>query len=75
MDVEDHPVDVEDFEPFEEDEADLELRSQPSYIFSDGTNFYMNQTFSSKSELQLLLTEAVARKSFDFATVKSCSNT
>ena len=33
----------------------------------------MNQSFSSKSDLQFLLAEEAARKSFDFATVKSCS--
>jgi len=73
LDVEDQPVDAEDFKHFEEYEGEPELRSQPNHSFSDGTNFYMYQTFSTKSELQLLLAEATARKSFDFATVKSCS--
>ncbi|KAH0652023.1 hypothetical protein KY290_032940 [Solanum tuberosum] len=72
LDVEDQPVDAEDFKHFEEYEGEPELRSQPNHSFSDGTNFYMYQTFSTKSELQLLLAEATARKSFDFATVKSC---
>ena len=42
LDVEDQPIDVEDFEHFEEDEAKLELTSQPNHAFSGGTNFYMN---------------------------------
>uniref|UniRef100_M1DDE2 Mutator-like transposase n=1 Tax=Solanum tuberosum TaxID=4113 RepID=M1DDE2_SOLTU len=73
LDVEDKPVAAEDFEYFEEDQGESKLRSQPSHSFSDGTNFYMYQTFSTNSELQLLLDEAAARKSFDFAIVKSCS--
>ncbi|KAH0776479.1 hypothetical protein KY290_007890 [Solanum tuberosum] len=72
LDVEDQPVDEEDFEHFEKDQGEPELRSQPSHSFSDGTNFYMYQTFSTKSELQLLLAEGATRKTFDFATVKSC---
>ncbi|KAK6786246.1 hypothetical protein RDI58_014771 [Solanum bulbocastanum] len=73
LDVEDQPIDAEDLLHFEEDEGELELRSQHNHSFSDGTNIYMYQTFCTKSELQLLLVEAAARKSFDFATVKSCS--
>ncbi|KAG5580534.1 hypothetical protein H5410_051161 [Solanum commersonii] len=74
LDVEDQPVDAEDFEHFEEYDGEPELRSQPNHSFSDRTNFYMYQTFSTKSELQLLLAEATARKSFDFSTVKSCDS-
>ena len=42
LDVEDHLVDAEDVKHFEEDEATLELTSQPNHPFSGGTNFYMN---------------------------------
>ncbi|KAG5570876.1 hypothetical protein H5410_060642 [Solanum commersonii] len=60
----DHSVDVEE-QPVDEEH---EFRSKPNHSFFDGTNFYMHQTFSIKSELQLLLAEATTRKSFDFAT-------
>ncbi|XP_049373974.1 uncharacterized protein LOC125839022 [Solanum verrucosum] len=73
FDTEDKTIDAEDFEHFEEDQGEPKLRSQPNHSFSDGTNFYMYQTFSTKSELQLLLAEVATIKSFDFATVKSCS--
>ncbi|KAH0784216.1 hypothetical protein KY290_003814 [Solanum tuberosum] len=69
----DQPIDAEDVEHFEEDQEEPKLRSQPSHSFSNGTNFYMYQTFSTKSELQLLLAEAEAGRSFDFAKIKSCS--
>ncbi|KAH0674468.1 hypothetical protein KY284_025555 [Solanum tuberosum] len=50
-----------------------ELGSQSNHSFSDGTNLCINQTFSNKNELQLFLAEAAAKKSFDCATVKSCT--
>ncbi|KAK6793950.1 hypothetical protein RDI58_007403 [Solanum bulbocastanum] len=39
VDVEDQPVDVEDFEHLDEVQGELELRSIPNHSFSDGTNF------------------------------------
>ena len=59
-------LDSENFESFEDldregTEQEL-LGSQPSHCFSDGANFCIDQTFSSKSELKLLLSEAAARK-------------
>ncbi|KAG5615874.1 hypothetical protein H5410_015698 [Solanum commersonii] len=53
VDVEDQPVDAEDFKHFEEVQEKQELRLQPNHSFSDETNFYMYQIFSTKSELQL----------------------
>ncbi|KAG5573032.1 hypothetical protein H5410_062798 [Solanum commersonii] len=50
-----------------------ELGSQSNHSFSDETNLCINQTFSNKNELQLLLAKAAAEKSFDFATVNSCT--
>ncbi|KAH0696194.1 hypothetical protein KY290_013558 [Solanum tuberosum] len=75
INVENQPVDVEDSEPkcCEEMQAKQELGSQSNHSFSDGTNLCINQTFSNKNELQLLLAEVAAKKSFDFATVKSCT--
>ncbi|KAK6793804.1 hypothetical protein RDI58_007257 [Solanum bulbocastanum] len=63
VDVKDQPVDAEIFEHLEEVQEKQELRLQPNHSFSDETNFYMYQTFSIKSELQLLLSEAATRKS------------
>jgi len=73
--VENQPVDAEDPEPecYEEIQGQKELGSQSNHSFSDGTNLCINQTFSNKNELQLLLAEAAAKKSFDFATMKSCT--
>ncbi|KAG5586664.1 hypothetical protein H5410_047098 [Solanum commersonii] len=53
--------------------GEQELISQSNYSLSDGTNLCINQTFSNKNELQLLLAEAAAKKSFDFATLRSCT--
>ncbi|KAG5592401.1 hypothetical protein H5410_042915 [Solanum commersonii] len=50
-----------------------ELGSQSNHLFFDEINLCINQTFSNKNKLQLLLAEAAAKKSFDFATVKSCT--
>ncbi|KAH0661605.1 hypothetical protein KY284_026536 [Solanum tuberosum] len=73
--VENQPVDAEDLEPkcCEEMQEEQELGSQSNHSFSDGTNLCIKQTFSNENELQLLLAEAAAKKSFDFATVKSCT--
>jgi len=73
--VENQPVDAEDPEPecCEEMQGEQELGSQSNHSFSDGTNLCINQTFSNKNELQLLLVDAMSKKSFDFATVKSCT--
>ncbi|KAH0724918.1 hypothetical protein KY284_000783 [Solanum tuberosum] len=73
--VENQPIDAEDLRPAccEEMQVQKELGSQSNHSFSDGTNLCMNQTFSNKNELQLLLAEAAAKKSFDFATVKTCT--
>jgi len=73
--VENQPVDAEDPEPecCEEMQGEQELGSQSNHSFSDGTNLCINQTFSNKNELQLLLAEAAAKKSFDFATLRSCT--
>uniref|UniRef100_M1DW88 Uncharacterized protein n=1 Tax=Solanum tuberosum TaxID=4113 RepID=M1DW88_SOLTU len=67
--VENQPVDAEDPEPecYEEIQGQKELGSQSNHSFSDGTNLFINQTFSNKNELQLLLAEAAEKKSFDFA--------
>ncbi|KAG5605235.1 hypothetical protein H5410_026727 [Solanum commersonii] len=73
--VENQPVDVEDLEReyCEEMQGEQKLRSQSNHSFSDGTNLCINQTFSNKNELQLLLAKAAANKSFDFATLRSCT--
>ncbi|KAG5599634.1 hypothetical protein H5410_031004 [Solanum commersonii] len=67
--MENQPADAEDPEPkcCEEMQGEQELGSQSNHYFSDGTNLCINQTFSNKDELQ------VAKKSFNFATVKSCT--
>ncbi|KAG5584934.1 hypothetical protein H5410_045368 [Solanum commersonii] len=49
VDVEDQSVDVKFFEYFEKMQGEKELRSQSNHFFFDGTNFYMNQTSSTKS--------------------------
>ncbi|KAG5592079.1 hypothetical protein H5410_042593, partial [Solanum commersonii] len=74
INVKNHPVDAEDPEPecCEEMQGQKELGSQYNH-FSDGSNLCINQTFSNKNKLQLLLVEAAAKKSFEFATVKSCT--
>ncbi|KAG5570625.1 hypothetical protein H5410_060391 [Solanum commersonii] len=54
-------------------QGEQELGSQSNHFFFDGTNLCINQTFSNKNELQLLLAEATTKKSFDFATIKSCT--
>ncbi|KAG5615952.1 hypothetical protein H5410_015776 [Solanum commersonii] len=54
-------------------QGEQELGSQSNHFFSDGTNLCINQTFSNKNELQFLLAKAATKKSFDFATVKSCT--
>ncbi|KAK6792164.1 hypothetical protein RDI58_011245 [Solanum bulbocastanum] len=71
--VESQPVYAEDSKPecWEKMQVQKELGSQSNHSFSDGTNLCINQTFSNKNELKLLLVEAAAKKSFDFATVKS----
>ncbi|KAG5621008.1 hypothetical protein H5410_006226 [Solanum commersonii] len=71
INVENQPVDAEDPEPecCEEMQGKQKLGSQSNYSFSDRTNLCINQAFSNKNELQLLLAEAAAKKSFDFATV------
>ncbi|XP_049358478.1 uncharacterized protein LOC125823100 [Solanum verrucosum] len=68
-------VDAEDpeCECCKEMQGEEELRSQSNHSFSDGTNLCINQTFSNKNELQLLLAEAAVKKSFDFATLRSCT--
>ena len=73
--VENQLVDAEDPEPecCEEMQVQKELGSQSNHSFSDGTNLCINQTFSNKNELQLLLAEAAAKKSFDFSTLRSCT--
>ncbi|KAG5630852.1 hypothetical protein H5410_002569 [Solanum commersonii] len=75
LNVENQPVDEEDpnRECCEEMQGEQELRSQSNHFFFDGTNLCINQTFSNKNELQLLLTKAVANKSFDFSTLRSCT--
>ncbi|KAK6779850.1 hypothetical protein RDI58_022034 [Solanum bulbocastanum] len=82
MNIHDDPTNVEnqlvdaeypECECCEEMQGEQELRSQSNHSFSDGTNLCINQTFSNKNELQLLLTEAAAKKSFDFATFRSCT--
>ncbi|KAG5586516.1 hypothetical protein H5410_046950 [Solanum commersonii] len=71
--VENQLVDAEDLEPkcCEEMQVQKQLGSQSNHSFSDGTNLCTNQTFSNKNELHLLVAEAAAKKSFDFATVKN----
>ncbi|KAK6803355.1 hypothetical protein RDI58_001139 [Solanum bulbocastanum] len=73
--VENQLVDAKDPEPecCEEMHVQKKLGSQSNHSFSDGTNLCINQTLSNKNELQLLLAEAAAKKSYDFATVKSCT--
>lgn len=73
LDVEDQQVDVEDLEYFEEVYGDKELRSLLNHYLFDGNNSYMDQTFSTKSELKCLFVEAAVRKSFGFYTLKSCT--
>ncbi|KAH0773406.1 hypothetical protein KY290_010543 [Solanum tuberosum] len=68
--VENQPVDVEDPEPecCEEMQVQKELGSQSNHSFFNGTNLCINQTFSNKNELQLLLADAVAK-----SLLKSCT--
>ncbi|KAH0781722.1 hypothetical protein KY290_001320 [Solanum tuberosum] len=68
-------VDAEDPERkcCEEMQGERELRSQSNHSFSDGTNLCINQTFTNKNEFQLLLVKAAAKKSIDFATLRSCT--
>ncbi|KAK6782100.1 hypothetical protein RDI58_019896 [Solanum bulbocastanum] len=75
MNVENQPVDTKNPKPecSEKIQGEQELGSQSNHSFSDETNLCINQTFSSKNELQFLLAEAEVKKSFDFATVKSCT--
>ncbi|KAG5590887.1 hypothetical protein H5410_041401 [Solanum commersonii] len=55
------------------DLREQEMGLQSNHSFSDRTNLCINQSFSNKNELQLLLAKAVAKKTFDFAIVKSCT--
>ncbi|KAG5601486.1 hypothetical protein H5410_032856 [Solanum commersonii] len=73
--VENPPVDAKDPELkcCEKMQGQKELGSQSNHSFSDGTNLCINQTFSNKNELKLLLTKEAAKKSFDFAIVKRCT--
>ncbi|KAF3630505.1 Aquaporin TIP1-2 [Capsicum annuum] len=73
MDSKDDSMELKDSIFSEEGGKKCELRAQTNHTFSNGTNFQLNQTFSSKKELKLLLDIAVARNSFDYATLKSCS--
>ncbi|KAK6782342.1 hypothetical protein RDI58_020138 [Solanum bulbocastanum] len=75
INVENQLVDAEDPERecCEEMQGEEDLRSQSNHSFSDETNLCINQTFSNKNELQLLLAEAAAKKSFNFATLWSCT--
>ncbi|KAG5579624.1 hypothetical protein H5410_050251 [Solanum commersonii] len=70
----DHSMNIhDDSTNVENQPGEHELRSQFNHSFSDETNSCINQTFSNKNELQLLLVEEAAKKSFDFATLMSCT--
>ncbi|PHT97367.1 hypothetical protein BC332_33708 [Capsicum chinense] len=73
MNSEDDLMELEDSIFCEEEGEEYELRAQTNHTFSDGTNFQVNQTFSSKKNLKLLLDVAAVRNSFEYATLKSCS--
>ncbi|KAF3614666.1 Gamma-terpinene synthase, chloroplastic [Capsicum annuum] len=73
MDSEDDSMELEDPILSEEGREECELGAQTNHTFSDGTTFQVNQTFSSKKEMKLLLDVAAMRNSFDYATLKSCS--
>ncbi|KAF3629561.1 hypothetical protein FXO38_27606 [Capsicum annuum] len=71
MDSEDHPIEFEDPIFFEKGGEERKYGAQTNHTFSNGTNFQVNQTFSSKKELKLLLDVAAVRNSFDYAMLKS----
>ncbi|PHT95934.1 Cytokinin dehydrogenase 5 [Capsicum annuum] len=71
MDSEDHSMELEDLIFSEEAREECGLGSQTNHTFSKGTNFQLNQTFSSKTELKLLLDVAAVKFYFDYATLKS----
>ncbi|PHT84633.1 hypothetical protein T459_13076 [Capsicum annuum] len=73
MDSEYHSMELKD--PFfsEEGGEKCELGAQTNHTFSDETNFQVNQTFSRKKKLKLLLDVATVRNPLDYATLKSCS--
>ncbi|KAM3235389.1 hypothetical protein P3L10_015425 [Capsicum annuum] len=73
MDSEDHSMELKDPIFSEEEGEEWELGEQTNHTFFDGTNFKVNQTFSSKKELKLLLDIAAVRNSFGYTTLKSCS--
>ncbi|KAF3676662.1 hypothetical protein FXO38_04191 [Capsicum annuum] len=72
MDSKDHSMELKD--PIFSKEAGEEcgLRAQTNHTFSDETNFQLNQIFSSKKKMKLLLDVAAVRNSFDYAMLKSC---
>ncbi|KAF3612588.1 hypothetical protein FXO37_36692 [Capsicum annuum] len=72
MDLEDHSMELKDPIFSEEVGEQCELGAQINHTFLDEINFQVNQTFSSKKELKLLLDVAAVRNSFDYATLKSC---
>ncbi|XP_047264265.1 uncharacterized protein LOC124896663 [Capsicum annuum] len=72
MDSEDHSMELKDSIFSEEVGEECGLGAQTNHTFSDGANFQLNQIFSNKKELKLLLDVAVVRNSFDYTTLKSC---
>ncbi|KAF3627462.1 putative phosphoserine aminotransferase, chloroplastic-like [Capsicum annuum] len=77
----DHPMNMEDgcehmkavLLDSKDAEEDCRMGSQPVYIFSNGINFYHDQTFVDKKQLKLLLDGAAVRQSFDYCMEKSCT--
>ncbi|PHT40896.1 hypothetical protein CQW23_19750 [Capsicum baccatum] len=67
-----HPMELKNPSFSEEVGEECRLGAQTNHTFSDETNFWLNQIFSSKKELKLLLDVTVVRNSFGYATLKSC---
>ncbi|PHU12151.1 hypothetical protein BC332_19081 [Capsicum chinense] len=76
-----HPINTEDdsmhteaiLSNSQDDEEDRGTRSQSGLSFTDGINFYLDQTFVEKKELKMLLDAAAVRQSFDNYLENNCS--
>ncbi|KAM3218688.1 hypothetical protein P3L10_023219 [Capsicum annuum] len=67
-----HPMELKNPSFSKEVGEECGLGAQTNHTFSDETNFRLNQMFSSKKELKLLLDVTVVRNSFGYAMLKSC---
>ncbi|KAF3624499.1 hypothetical protein FXO38_30234 [Capsicum annuum] len=57
----------------QDDEDDRGMRSQPGHSFNNGANFHLDQIFTDKKELKMLLDAAAVRQCFDYYLEKNCS--